>query len=146
MAWCFDYCMEFGTVYLSEDGSACALLTDQKPRTTLRSLIRDAKLILGCLGYKGAMKATSREKRIKKHHPDKPFIYLWYIGVNPTDQHKGIGSQLLRAIIAEANKQQYPICLETSTPANLPWYQKFGFRIYHELDLGYKLFMLRIDP
>ena len=64
----------------------------------------------------------------------------------PTHQGAGIGSALLRDIIQEAESQRRILCLETSAPENVPWYQKFGFTAYNELDLGYTLHFLRRDP
>jgi ribosomal protein S18 acetylase RimI-like enzyme len=69
--------------------------------------------------------------------------YLWFIGVDPNEQHNGIGSALLNEVIREGTKKNRSIYLETSTLKNIPWYEKFGFKIYNELDLGYKLFFLR---
>ena len=48
-------------------------------------------------------------------------------------------------IISESEAQNRAICLETSTLRNLSWYQRLGFEIYHELDIGYNLFFLKRD-
>ena len=85
----------------------------------------------------------ARESKIKSFHPKYSFYYLWFIGVDPDEQNKGIGSQLLEEVIKEGKLQQRPTYLETSTLRNLPWYQKFGFQIFEELDFGYKLFCLK---
>ena len=69
--------------------------------------------------------------------------YLWFIGVDPTNQSKGVGSQLMNEIIAEAKEHSRIICLETSTIKNIPWYEKFGFVIYHQFDFGYELFAMK---
>ena len=71
--------------------------------------------------------------------------YLWFIGVDPEHQNEGIGSILLDDIIEDSERKRRPIYLETSTVKNLPWYKKFGFQIYHELNLSYKLFFLKRD-
>ena len=55
----------------------------------------------------------------------------------------GRGSSLLDELITRSNSVNRPIYLETSTLRNIPWYKKFGFQIYEELDLGYKLFFLK---
>lgn len=70
-----------------------------------------------------------------------PFRYLWFIGVNPELQGKGLGSALFQEIEAQ-NKTQLPTYLETSTETNLPFYQKLGFEVYREVDLGYRLYMM----
>lgn len=84
-----------------------------------------------------------RESKIKKVHPDGLLYYLWFIGVKPISQNKGIGSKLMNEIIAEGVNQNRTICLETSTLKNLPWYEKNGFKIYRELDFGYTLYCMK---
>lgn len=144
MSYSFDVCNSFGRVIFSENKKACALIIfPDKKRATVQSLLWDIKLIAGCIGLKGISKAISREKKIKNLQPKEPLYYLWFIGVNPEEQHKGIGSALLTEIIQDAEQQNRTLCLETSTEKNIPWYQKFGFTIYNELDIGYKLFFLR---
>lgn len=144
MDYSFEICYMFGAVYLSEDKKACALVLypDQK-RFTFRSLLLDIKLLLNAIGLTRIGKAMSRESAIKSNYPKEPIYYLWFLGVVNSDQNKGIGTRLLNEIIQESQKQHKPIYLETSTMKNIPWYQKFGFTIYHELEFGYKLFMLR---
>jgi len=73
----------------------------------------------------------------------KLMYYLWFIGVDPDQQNKGIGSSLIKEVIEEAHSQQRPVYLETSTLKNIPWYEKFGFKIYNELNLGYRLYFMK---
>lgn len=56
-----------------------------------------------------------REALIKTNHPKQDFIHLWYIGVDPKEQGKGKGTELLQIIIQKARAQNKSICLETST-------------------------------
>lgn len=144
MDYSFEICYMFGAVYLSDDKKGCALVLypDQK-KFSIKSTLLDVQLLLNAIGLTRAGKAMSRESAIKSNYPKQPIYYLWFLGVLNSDQNKGIGSQLLSEIIQDSEKQQKPIYLETSTLKNLPWYKKFGFAIYKELDFGYKLFMLR---
>jgi predicted N-acetyltransferase YhbS len=71
--------------------------------------------------------------------------YLWFIGVYLAEQNKGIGSLLLQEIIQHSIQNNRPIYLETSTIKNLPWYSKFGFKVYSEQDLSYRLYFLKRD-
>ncbi len=144
MDYSFEVCYAFGKVLLSEDRKACALVLfpDQK-RTNLKSLFLDAKLILSCIGIGNIYRALSREAKIKHIQPKEAMYYLWFIGVDPNYQNTGTGSKLLNEVIEDSKLQQRHIYLETSTLKNIPWYQKFGFSIYNELDLGYKLFFLK---
>jgi len=145
MDYSFEICSLFGEVYLSDNKKGCALIIyPDKKRTTLRSIYLDLKLTIKCLGIKNLFKAISRESMITKQHPNDLMYYLWFIGVSAENQHSGIGSSLLQDVINEGNKQKRAVCLETSTLKNIPWYQHFGFEIYQEIDLGYKLFFLKI--
>lgn len=144
MDYSFEICYMFGAVYLSNDNKGCALVLypDQK-KFSIKSTLLDVQLLLNSIGISRAGKAMTRESAIKSNYPNQPIYYLWFLGVNNADQNKGTGSQLLREIIQDSQAQHKPIYLETSTMKNIPWYQKFGFLIYKELDFGYKLFMLR---
>ena len=134
----------FGEVFLSDDRLACALvLFPDRKKTTLKSVLLDMKLAAFCVGLSNIKKALDRESQIKKIHPRAPICHLWFVGVMPTAQKKGIGSVLLNDIIKENASLHRPIYLETSTSKNIPWYEKFGFTIYYELDFGYRLFCLR---
>lgn len=144
MEYSFDVCYLFGDVFLTEDKKGCALIVlPDKKKTTLKSILLDLKLIFSCIGLSNVKKAMERESKIKTLQPKEPMYYLWFIGVDPIEQNKGIGSALLAEVIKEGVSKQRTICLETSTLKNLPWYEKFGFKIYNELDLGYKLFFLK---
>jgi len=147
MGYSFEVCHHFGQVFLSNDKNACALIVlPEKKKTTLHSIVWDAKLIVSSIGLSNIKKAIKRESKIKGLQPKEPIYYLWFIGVRPAQQGEGIGSALLKEIIRESESINRTICLETSTPRNLPWYQKFGFTIYNELNLGYRLFFLKRNP
>jgi hypothetical protein len=144
MEYSFDICYLFGDVFLTDDKKGCALVVlPDKKKTTPKSVLLDIKLIFSCIGLSNVNKAMSREEKIKKLQPKELLYYLWFIGVDPAKQNKGIGSTLLQDVIKEGLSKQRTICLETSTLTNISWYVKFGFKIYNELDLGYQLFFLK---
>ncbi|TQM51760.1 acetyltransferase (GNAT) family protein [Arcticibacter tournemirensis] len=144
MDYSFEVCYAFGDVFLSDDKKACALvLYPDKKKTTVKSILLDLKLILSCVGIENIKKTLNRESMIKKIQPKEIMYYLWFIGVDPVYQNTGIGSVFLDELIEDSKLKRRPIYLETSTLKNLPWYQKYGFNIYHEADLSYKLFFLK---
>ena len=144
MAYSFDVCFAFGDVYLSDCRRACALVLypDQK-RVTWQSIWRDLKLAATVFGWRGTVKVLSREQLIKKHHPAGNMFYLWFIGVDTDFQRAGIGRQLLQELLHKSSTMQRSVYLETSTPENVPWYQRSGFEVYAEEELSYRLFFLR---
>lgn len=144
MDYSFEVCYRFGDVFLSDDKNGCALIVlPDKKKTNLKSILLDIKLITSCIGISNVNKAMARESKIKKLHPKELMYYLWFIGVDPNKQNKGIGSSLLNEIIKEGTSKKRNIYLETSTVRNIPWYEKFGFKLYNKLDLGYQLFFLK---
>jgi ribosomal protein S18 acetylase RimI-like enzyme len=131
-------------VFISDDKKACALIMyPDKKMTSLKSILLDIKLITQCIGIRNIKKTLNREALIKRIQPQEPMTYLWFIGVGLKDQNKGFGSNLLQSIIQYSNQNNRPIYLETSTLRNLPWYIRFGFEIYSEQELNYRLYFLK---
>lgn len=144
MDYSFETCRLFGKVYISDDRKACALVSfPEKKKATLKSLWLEARLIFTAIGFGNIGKAISREREIAKHYPASNFLYLWFIGVHPESQHKGVGRKLMLELLAESERMNRPIYLETSTLKNVPWYEKFGLTVYNRLDFGYNLFLMR---
>jgi len=144
MEYSFGLCYRYGKVVLTTDKKACALiLFPDKKRISLYSICLDMYLVFSCIGLLNVKRAMERESKIKQLQLKNNVYYLWFIGVYPVEQNKGIGSMLLNNIINDAHEQQRIICLETSTVRNIPWYEKFGFQIYDQLNLGYTLFFLK---
>lgn len=147
MAYSFKVCHAFGEVWISEDEQACALiLYPDKKRSTLSSIIWDVQLAFSVIGLTQINAVLKRESRIKAYHPKEHFSYLWFVGVSPSSQGLGIGSQFLKEIINHSNSLGRPIYLETSVARNLGWYQKHGFEVYKSLDFTYTLRLLRRNP
>jgi GNAT superfamily N-acetyltransferase len=57
-------------------------------------------------------------------HPKEPHAFLWFLAVDPARQRSGVGRELLHGVFEEA---QAPVYLDTSNPANRPYYASFGF-------------------
>ncbi|HYF66715.1 MAG TPA: GNAT family N-acetyltransferase [Ohtaekwangia sp.] len=144
MEYSFNTCLSFGEIWISDDNMACALLLfPETKKTTLRSILWDVNLATSAIGLTRVIDVLKRESLIKKNHPDKPFTYLWFIGVDPLAQKRGVGSKLLNEVIDMNAKKRRPIYLETSVSNNLSWYKKFGFEIYQKINLNYDLYLLR---
>jgi len=144
MEYSFDLCYLFGDIFLSEDKEGCALVVmPDKKRTTLKSIFLDVKLVLLVIGLSNIKKAMKRESIVNKHHPELPFYYLWFIGVEPAAQNNGIGTKLMNGVINDAKMNHRPIYLETSTLKNIPWYEKLGFAVYNKVNFGYELFCMK---
>ncbi|PWK68300.1 acetyltransferase (GNAT) family protein [Mucilaginibacter oryzae] len=144
MDYSFELCSSFGDVWLSEDKQACALvLYPHRQRTTFASILLDIRLIWQAIGLQNIRKAINREAQIKAKQTQDPMAYLWFIGVHPDFQRQGKGSKLMLELIASARTDGTVFFLETSTRENLAWYERFNFKVYDRLDLGYPLYFLK---
>ncbi|HVI44747.1 MAG TPA: GNAT family N-acetyltransferase [Chitinophaga sp.] len=138
MAYSFDLCYAFGDVFLSEDRKACVLtLLPDRKKSTFKTTLMDINLVLSVIGVSSAKKAMDRDARIKKGYPSEPIVYLWFIGVDPAYQGKGIGGTLLDDVVKHSTGLGRPVYLETSMVENLPWYEKHGFNVYQTLDFSH---------
>jgi len=60
--------------------------------------------------------------------PPEPHWLLDQVAVEPAAQGRGIGGAMLRFAIERAERDGLPLRLETGVPANVPLYERFGFR------------------
>jgi len=147
MEYSLENCLENGEVYVSEKGNSCVLIkySDQKKKS-LRLLIWDLKLAIQGIGISRILKVLKRESSIEALQPKEPFLYLWFIGVQPEMQGKGEGSSLLKSVLKLAREKNLPVCLETSTERNVKWYENFGFSAYATSDqFGFPFYFYRKD-
>ena len=80
-----------------------------------------------------AMKAFDT---LEKRRPHEPHWFLDVLAVRPDRQGQGLGSALVNAGLAEADRAHAPAFLATSNPRNVPLYQRLGFVVHEELDIG----------
>ena len=133
---------QFGKVYLNKSSTACAVVVDTaKKKVTPKVVLWNIKLVFKVIGVKGVLKALQREKVLKQYQPKTDYIYLWFIGVKNEAQGKGLGTQLLKEIVEDYKGKA--IHLETSTIANLSFYEQNGFKRVSTLneEIGYPLFI-----
>lgn len=144
MTYSFELCYRYGEIWLSEHKDGCALILYPHLKTvSFQTIWLDIQLLFGVIRFSGLKKVLRRERLIAAQHPASPFCYLWFIGVNPQAQGRGIGSELLIEILTDTKSSGIPVYLETSVPKNVEWYRKLGFQVFHELDMGYPLFFLK---
>lgn len=73
------------------------------------------------------------EELMQKAHPEEPHWYLAIIGSDPGVRGTGFGQALMRSRLDRCDAEHAPAYLESSNPANVPYYQRFGFEITGEI-------------
>ncbi len=73
----------------------------------------------------------------RNHRHEPPHFYLSLLATHPDHAGRGLGMGLVAACLAEidAGDPVAPAFLESSNPANLPRYERLGFRPTRELEL-----------
>lgn len=75
-------------------------------------------------------------EQVGASHPEVEHWHLPVIGVDPRRQGLGYGSLLLARTLAEIDRQPVAAYLESSNPANVPLYERFGFQVVAEIQSG----------
>jgi ribosomal protein S18 acetylase RimI-like enzyme len=86
--------------------------------------------------------------RIDALHPRDPHLYLSVLGVDPSAQRTGLGSRLLEPGLERCDREGVPAYLESSKEANVPFYERHGFRVTDEVAMprGPKLWLMWREP
>ena len=70
---------------------------------------------------------------LKKALMPDPHWYVAAIGVDPAQQGAGLGSRLMRAGMAWADRENAAIYLETEAEANVGFYEHLGFEVVEQV-------------
>ena len=73
---------------------------------------------------------------IGNYHPTEPCWYLSVIGVDPAYQGRGIGAALMKHSLLRPDEEGIPSYLESSNPRNISFYERHGFQIMGEIQIG----------
>jgi ribosomal protein S18 acetylase RimI-like enzyme len=69
-------------------------------------------------------------------HPEELHWYLPLVGVEPNAQGRGLGGALMRHAVARCDRDGAVAYLESSNPRNLPLYERHGFEVMGEIQVG----------
>lgn len=119
------------------DGTLVGSASWLPPTAMPRSYSRELRVQLSC----GRALIAGRNRRtgirllnlVDDQHPNEPHWYLALLGVEPSQQGHGLGSALLKPVLERCDTDITPAYLETQKPENLPFYERFGFRVLNEV-------------
>ncbi|QBD76961.1 N-acetyltransferase [Ktedonosporobacter rubrisoli] len=131
------YALRYGETLVASGltGVSCWISPEYTNLDNLR-MLRVGALRAACgMGLVGLWRinaADSYTRNIHRRCISEPHWYLWLLGVEPALQGQGLGSRLLRAGLERVDAASLPCYLDTTNPANVAFYQKFGFRLVHQ--------------
>jgi GNAT superfamily N-acetyltransferase len=126
-------CFEHGTAYICADFCGTALWLPpgvQANGEALEKVFRDTAKP----EHLDDLLATF--EKMDRSHPEEPHWYLPMIGVDPKAQGKGLGAQLMRHAVARCDQDRALAYLETANPRNIPLYERFGFEVAGQFQVG----------
>ncbi len=123
-------------VWAADDLSAAAIWAHPGHwRVPVRHTIREGPAMVRVFGRRLAL-ATWTRLRMERRHPSKPpSYYLAAIGVAPEAQGKGLGAQLLSAMLERVDAEGAHAYLEASTTRSRALYARHGFVQTGEIQL-----------
>jgi len=123
--------------YLAEDGSGAALWAPPGAWiTTTADQVREA-LPMMAVFRTSIVRAGNLQNQMMTAHPRNPkHWYLYAIGTRADSQGRGVGSAMLREVLAQLDATGEPAYLESSNFRNVPLYQRHGFEIVEEMTIN----------
>jgi ribosomal protein S18 acetylase RimI-like enzyme len=118
----------FGATYVVGDGAGSALWagSDQWEVPVWRELLL-LPTYLRCSSLSRFTRVTGTFDAMKAHHPREPHQYLFLLGVDPAHQGRGYGSELLKQVLDECDRDGRPAYLEATSAKNIGLYRRHGF-------------------
>jgi ribosomal protein S18 acetylase RimI-like enzyme len=136
MLWALGSSYEMVDILEEEDGTLAAVALWEPGKPSCAGILR------GTLGIaipwwrsKGRLFSWAKllfALEAKREELASDALHLMYIAANPTLKGKGRGSALLRRGLARADNLGVRCYLENTNEKNLPFYEKYGFRLVEE--------------
>lgn len=128
------YSLLYGKIYTTSilDGVACWLPPGGTTPSFTRLVqigIRSAPFQLGWTGLRRYIAVENYCEEVHKRIMPGAHWYLWGLGVKPSRQGNGIGGMLIQPVLARADADHLPCYLETMNEKNVPFYEKYGFKV-----------------
>ncbi len=124
---------EHGTAYVSADFCAAALWLPPGVHPNQEAL---EKVFRDTAKPEKLDDLLATFEKMDQWHPEEPLWYLPLIGVEPNAQGTGLGGVLMRHAVARCDQEGALAYLESSNPRNISLYERHGFEVMDEIQVG----------
>ena len=118
-----------GVAWESSDGFACAVWVPPDRIDVFTTMDRETRRPIAELTDDDGARYDAMWDWMGSHVPDEPIWYLDMLGVDPEAQGCGYGAALLAIGIDAARRDGIPAFCETSSEANVKFYEHCGFAV-----------------
>lgn len=139
--------MVYGRVWVADEGRAVAVWS--VPGQDPSPVFAEIGPVLGELSGDRAAASEAADTALAPYRPEEQGWFLQTVATAPEAQGKGLGSAVLIPGIQEAERAGCPAFLETSSEANLRFYERLGFKVTADVrlpDNGPRTWCMRRDP
>jgi GNAT superfamily N-acetyltransferase len=104
-------------------------------RGPLTDLLRAVPATAALIGPK-VVRGLGLLHAMDKAHPRNEHWYLAVLGTDPDQQGRGVGASVLAPVLDRCDRDGAGAYLESSNPANVPFYERHGFRVTGQIRAG----------
>jgi ribosomal protein S18 acetylase RimI-like enzyme len=134
----------------SESAGVSIWIGPEKWEPPTKKLLTAVPKLVRIMGVRAVSKLVGAMGMMKKEHPkDQPHWYLSGLATDTAYQRTGVGTALITPKLEECDRAGLGAYLETQKAINVPYYERFGFRVTKEVDLpkgGPHLWLMWRDP
>jgi GNAT superfamily N-acetyltransferase len=125
-----------GGMVLTAPGHPGGALWDAPGRWRMSwlDIVRSAPVMISGVGPR-IPRALGGLGQMEKQHPREPHWYLAILGTDPARQGTGVGGALVTPVLERCDHDGLGAYLESSKPENVPYYERFGFRVTGQIDM-----------
>lgn len=133
-----------GGIILSEDEKVAAVYLKRKKDLwgKIKEYIWINIFIKYVIGADCSAKFKAHQRYVSEQYPDREIMQIVLLSLTIKTLNDPRHMEVMNNLIEISNKSKTPIYLETSTPPFIPFFEKFGFDMYHEWDRGVNDFPL----
>ena len=144
-----DAALRFSWVWLAPHDTSTSVWIPPGETELTESQEDELAQLVGELLDSDAPRVMEAFELFEDAHPrDEPHYYLSLLATDPRQSGHGYGLGLLKANLAIIDEEYLPAYLEASNPANVPLYERYGFRVVGHFDLpdGPRVHTMWRDP
>jgi ribosomal protein S18 acetylase RimI-like enzyme len=122
-----------GTAWMRDDASGAALWF---PPRTAPDADAVASVVLSAIAAEKRTSAVDFMEQMGRFHPHEPHWYLAILGIDAARQGQGLGGGLMQGALERCDDEGLVAYLESSNPANVSFYRRYGFEVIGEIQAG----------
>ncbi len=134
-SYAFDYGLKRNAVLITSDEAGVAIVYKYNQGGYLSDLLQTTRLVIRAFDIGKLPQIIRHEKMLKAKRPvSGEFLYFWFFCVKPQRRGRSAPREIRDYMIKRSYREQLPVIAETTAERNKLLFEKFGFRVYDQLE------------